>query len=105
MVVIAILVAVVIPQLFGTKDKAFVASMRSDLRNLQTSEEAYFSDWQTYTSNLSDLGRMFITSPNVTVTIDSATATGWGASATHSASSHTCSVAATIQHVGSPTCP
>jgi prepilin-type N-terminal cleavage/methylation domain-containing protein len=104
-VIIAILVAVVIPQLFGTKDKAFVASMRSDLRNLQTSEEAYFSDWQVYTSNLSDLGRMFITSPNVTVTIDSATATGWGANAAHAASTKTCTIAVSVQHAGSPTCP
>jgi prepilin-type N-terminal cleavage/methylation domain-containing protein len=105
MVVIAILVAVVIPQLFGTKEKSFVAAMRSDLRNLQTSEEAYFSDWQVYTSNLANLGRMFLSSPNVTVTIDSATATGWGANATHTGTSQVCTIAASVQHTGIPVCP
>ena len=105
MVVIAILVAVVIPQLFGTKEKAFVAAMRSDLRNLETAQEAYYSDWQTYTSTTASLGRMYITSPNVTVTIDSASATGWGANATHTATSQICTIALSRQRAGTPTCP
>ena len=104
-VVIAILAAVAIPQLFGTKEKAFVAAMRSDLRNLQTAEEAYFSDWQTYTSSMAVLGTMYIASPRVTVSIDSATATGWGAHATHTATSRTCTVAVSTQLAGTPTCP
>jgi prepilin-type N-terminal cleavage/methylation domain-containing protein len=103
MVVIAILVAVVIPQLFGTKDKVFVSSMRSDLRNLQTAQEAYYSDWQAYTPTLSNL--TFRLSPKVAVSVDSGTATGWGASATHSATSKTCSIAVSVQHAGTPTCP
>ena len=103
MVVIAILVAVVIPLLKGTKERAFVASMRSDLRNLETAQEAYFSDWQAYTSTLASL--TFRASPNVAVTIDSGTATGWGANATHSATSDVCTIAVSRQHAGTPTCP
>jgi prepilin-type N-terminal cleavage/methylation domain-containing protein len=103
MVIIAILVAVVIPQLFGTKDKAFVAAMRSDLRNLETAQEAYFSDWQAYTPTLSNL--TFRVTPRVSISIDSGTATGWGANATHSATSETCTIAVSVQHAGTPTCP
>jgi len=103
MVVIAILVAVVIPLLKGTKERAFVASMRSDLRNLETAQESYFSDWQSYTSTLAAL--TFRGSPNVAVSIDSGTATGWGANAAHSATSETCTIAVSRQHTGTPTCP
>ena len=60
--------------------------MKSDLRNLVTAQEAYFSNAQTYstTSNLIS-GSSFKPSANVTLTdIGSPTATGWGAQASHS---------------------
>ena len=49
-VIIGILAAIAIPQFAATKEKAFDAAAKSDLRNLMTSEEAYFSDDQAYTS-------------------------------------------------------
>jgi prepilin-type N-terminal cleavage/methylation domain-containing protein len=48
-VIIGILAAIAIPQFASTKEKAFDAAAKSDLRNLMTSEEAYFSDFQAYT--------------------------------------------------------
>jgi len=48
-VIIGILAAIAIPQFASTKEKAFDAAAKSDLRNLMTSEEAYFSDFQSYT--------------------------------------------------------
>jgi prepilin-type N-terminal cleavage/methylation domain-containing protein len=47
-VIIGILAAIAIPKFAATKDKAKLASVKTDLRNIMTSEEAYFSDFATY---------------------------------------------------------
>ena len=47
-VIIGILAAIAIPKFAGTKSKAYVAAMKSDLKNLVTAEESYFSDNSTY---------------------------------------------------------
>jgi type IV pilus assembly protein PilA len=52
-VIIGILAAIAIPKFAATKDKAKLASVRSDLRNIMTAQEAYYIDWTTYTSALS----------------------------------------------------
>ena len=49
-VIIGILAAIAIPKFAATKDKAKLASVKTDLRNFMTSEEAYFSDYATYGS-------------------------------------------------------
>ncbi len=51
-VIIGILAAIAIPKFANTKEKAVVASMKSDLRNLVTAEEGFFSDNQDYAGNL-----------------------------------------------------
>jgi len=48
-VIIGILAAIAIPKFAATKDKAKLASVKTDLRNLETAEEAYFSDFASYT--------------------------------------------------------
>ncbi len=50
-VIIGILAAIAIPQFASTKEKAFDSAAKSDLRNLMTAEEAYFSDFQAYTNS------------------------------------------------------
>jgi len=47
-VIIGILAAIAIPKFATTKDKAKLASVKTDIRNLLTAEEAYFSDHTTY---------------------------------------------------------
>ncbi len=47
-VIIGILAAIAIPKFATTKDKAKLASIKTDLRNYMTAEEAYFSDNATY---------------------------------------------------------
>ena len=47
-VIIGILAAIAIPKFAATKDKAKLASVKSDVRNSETAEEAYFSDFATY---------------------------------------------------------
>src|SRR6266481_1374636 len=76
-VIIGILAAIAIPKFANTKEKAYLASMKSDLRNLITAEEAYFADSVKYTSNL---GTAYATTtgvvgPTITVTANGFTAT------------------------------
>jgi prepilin-type N-terminal cleavage/methylation domain-containing protein len=47
-VIIGILAAIAIPKFAATKDKAKLASLQTDLRNVITAQEAYFADWATY---------------------------------------------------------
>ena len=42
--ILGILAAIALPKLSGARDKAKLASVRSDVRNTETAEEAYFSD-------------------------------------------------------------
>ena len=47
-VIIGILAAIAIPKFAATKDKAKLASVKTDVRNLMTAQEAYFADFSTY---------------------------------------------------------
>jgi prepilin-type N-terminal cleavage/methylation domain-containing protein len=47
-VIIGILSAIAIPKFSNTKKKAYTAAMKSDLRNLVTAEESFFSDSGRY---------------------------------------------------------
>ena len=54
-VIIGILAAIAIPKFANTKSKAYITAMKSDLRNLVTAEEAFFSDSSKYTATVSQL--------------------------------------------------
>jgi type IV pilus assembly protein PilA len=83
-VIIGILAAIAIPKFASTKQKAYVASMKADLRNLVTIEEAYFSDQTTYaTTGTLKTNGSYQTSKGNTVTVANNTATGWSATATN----------------------
>jgi type IV pilus assembly protein PilA len=47
-VIIGILAAIAIPKFSNTKQKAYVAAMKSDLHNLITAEESFFADSTRY---------------------------------------------------------
>ena len=96
-VIIGILAAIAIPKFANTKEKAYLAAMKSDLRNLVTAEESYFADYVTYSTNL---GTAFSSSSGVTVTIGAATGTGWSATSAHNATTRTCGI-----FVGSASAP
>lgn len=80
-VIIGVLAAIAIPKFQSTKGKAYYAGMRSDLRNLMTSEEAFFYMTSGYTMRLDSLG--FTPSRGDIVTITEATLTGWSATSTN----------------------
>jgi prepilin-type N-terminal cleavage/methylation domain-containing protein len=84
-VIIGILAAIAIPKFASTKQKAYVASMKADLRNLVTIEEAYFSDQTTYATfaQLKANGS-YQTSKGNSVATAAPSATGWSATATNS---------------------
>lgn len=81
-VIIGILAAIAIPKFSATREKAYYAAMKSDLKNLASQQEIYYADNYTYTDNTDDLG--FASSEGVTVAIGAPTATGWSATAIHS---------------------
>ena len=81
-VIIGILAAIAIPKFANTKEKAYLAQMKADLRNLATAEEAYFYDKSTYTTDLVALNN-YRASVGVTVTFGTVNTQGWGASVTH----------------------
>jgi prepilin-type N-terminal cleavage/methylation domain-containing protein len=80
-VIIGILAAIAVPKFANTKGKAYAASLKGDLRNLASSQEAYFFQWATYSTDTIALN--FKTTNGTQLTIVSATAGGWGAIATH----------------------
>ncbi len=93
-VIIGILAAIAIPKFASTKEKAYIASMKSDLRNLATAEEAYLSSVNppvymagTWTSAApaKDLSGAVIYAPTSGVTVTAALGAtgGWSATATH----------------------
>jgi prepilin-type N-terminal cleavage/methylation domain-containing protein len=92
-VIIGILAAIAIPKFANTKEKAYIASEKSDLRNLVTAEEAYFADHTTYTTTIGGAtGVQFNTSAGVTMTITAAGGSGWQAGTSHNGTTVTCSI-------------
>jgi prepilin-type N-terminal cleavage/methylation domain-containing protein len=82
-VIIGILAAIAIPKFANTKEKAVVASLKSDLRNMASTQEAYWVENRTYYGGvIPNAGFLFQPSPGVTITIVSATDAGWSARAT-----------------------
>src|SRR3954465_12770216 len=66
-VIIGILAAFAIPKFANTKQKAYIAQMKTDLKNLATAQEAFFYDSAYYTSSLVALNN---TRPSTGVTIN-----------------------------------
>ena len=98
-VIIGILAAIAIPKFANTKEKAYLASMKSDLRNMATVEEGYFSDFQAYTggtaknqSGTTQALTGFVPSAGVQVVATASGGSGWSAIASHTATSKTCSI-------------
>ncbi len=100
-VIIGILAAIAIPKFANTKEKAVVASMKSDLRTLVTAQEHFFSDNQDYaggtdpatqTNGKAGAGKVaFAPSAGNVVAVKYAGADGWSATVTNPAVKSTAS--------------
>jgi len=93
-VILGILAAIAIPKFSATKERAYTATMKTDLRNLITAEEEYFYDNTTYTSDKSATGLDFneSTGVTVTVTITAGPMVGYSATAVHPSTTKSCAV-------------
>jgi prepilin-type N-terminal cleavage/methylation domain-containing protein len=82
-VIIGILAAIAIPKFANTKGKAVVSAIRSDLRNLASVQETYWTQHQAYYGGvIPDLANLdFSPSPGITITVVAADAAGWSATA------------------------
>jgi type IV pilus assembly protein PilA len=81
-VIIGILAAIAIPKFANTKEKAVVASMKSDLRNLAAAQESYWIENRVYYPGVvPNAALQFQVSPGVSITIVSGTGAGWSARA------------------------
>ena len=78
---IGIIAAIAIPKFANTKQKAYVAAMKADLRNLVTAEEAFRTDSGHYTSNVASLE--FHPMPGVSTPSITADKDRWTATITH----------------------
>src|ERR1700719_2050388 len=95
-VIIGILAAIAIPKFANTKDKAYVAAMKSDLRSLATYEEQYAADnngaYFAGTATMLTPMQGFTPSQNVTVVavLVAGPPQAWSATPTHLLSAKTC---------------
>ncbi len=111
---ICILAAIAIPKFANTKEKAVVASMKSDLRNLVTAQESFFSDNQDYagstdpttqTNGVAGAGKVaFGASSGNVIAVKYGSAAGWSATVSNPAVKSTTSDVCGI-FVGSATTP
>ena len=91
-VIIGILAAIAIPKFANTKSKAYRTAMVSDLRNMVTAEEAFFSDSAYYSTSVTSIN--FSQSTGVSTPTIAVGAGYWTATITHSQlSGHTCGIA------------
>src|SRR6187402_1231554 len=85
-VIIGILAAIAIPKFSNTKEKAYLAAMKTALRNLATAQEGYASNaaglYFSGTASQATPIQGYSPSSNVSIVITAAGA-GWHAVATH----------------------
>jgi len=97
-VIIGILASIAIPKFANTKDKAYLAQMKSDLRNFATYEEQYSADaggaYFGGTATMAAPLQGFTPSQNVTIVAVTVAGPppGWNATATHSLTARTCAM-------------
>src|SRR5947199_8711942 len=89
-VIIGILAAIAIPKFANTKEKAYLASMKSDLRNLVTAEEAYFADSVKYSGTIGAGGVVFTQSTDRKSVVKGTTVDRWTANISNAETTKTC---------------
>ena len=90
--VIGIIAAIAIPKFANTKQKAYIAEMRADLRNLVTAEQAYRQGHPTYQSELSQLPGFTLSQGVTLVKPIDAGADGWTATVKRDPSGFECTI-------------
>jgi prepilin-type N-terminal cleavage/methylation domain-containing protein len=107
LVVLAILSAIAIARYVSTKDAAYVASMKADLRNFALYEQNYLMDSQGSYFSGNGAAQGFVPTAGVTIsaTSDAGPPPSWHAVATHDKTSKTCSITTTGPSIWDISCP
>ena len=107
LVVLGILSGIAIARFVNTKEAAYVASMKADLRNFALYEQNYVMDSQGSYFAGSGGGQGFVPTPGVTITAttDMGPPPSWHAVATHDKTAKTCSITTTGASIWEITCP
>jgi type IV pilus assembly protein PilA len=97
LVVLGILSGIAIARFTNTKEVAYIASMKADLRNFALYEQNYLIDSQGsyFAGNGSAQGFVPTVGVTVTATNDAGPPPSWHAVATHDKSAATCSITTT----------
>jgi prepilin-type N-terminal cleavage/methylation domain-containing protein len=102
-VIIGILAAIAIPKFSNTKEKAYLAAMKADLRNLATAEESYFYDNATYYDGALPAAQLnFRGTTGVSLVLSNVTPGGWAAVSTHTQTLKTCALFVGMAPVTAP---
>lgn len=107
MVVIGILSGIAIARYLETKEAAYVASMKADLRNFALYEQNYLMDSQGSYFSGNGSAQGFVATPGVTIaaTADAGPPPSWHAVATHDKTSKTCSITTSGPSIWDISCP
>lgn len=81
-VVVGILATIGMNRFWAVKDRAYINSLKHDMRVLAVQQETYFSKNFSYAPNVTDMSE-YVVSPGVSVTITAVQQDGWAATATH----------------------
>jgi prepilin-type N-terminal cleavage/methylation domain-containing protein len=89
-VIMGLLATIAIPKFGFTKEKAYLAQMKTDLRNLATQQESYSYDNSQYTTSFP--ATVFTVSPGVQGLAISVQTAGWQATVGHNYTTKTCAI-------------
>ena len=87
--IIGFLAIIALPKLTSVKERAQVAAMKSDLRNLVTLEESYFAQNLKYTT---DLGAAYTVSAGNPMPVLTVTGDGWTATMSSASTGQVCAI-------------
>ena len=107
MVVLAILSGIAIAKYLDTKEAAYVASMKADLRNFALYEQNYHMDSQGSFFSGDGSAQGFVPTAGVTIaaTADPGPPPSWHAQATHNKTAKSCSITTTGPSIWDISCP
>ena len=91
-VIIGVLATIAIPKFTNTKQKAHMAAMKSDLRNLITAQENYFYDNTTYTTDQAAMGHTSSAGVKLSIALAAGPPVGFSATSVHSGTAETCAI-------------
>ena len=90
-VLIGLLVLIAFPRLRRYRERAIVASMMAELRDLQLSQEAFYTKNFEFATSLAELTE-YTQSIDIVITLQVNARSGWTAQAAHTATTVRCSV-------------